>query len=155
MTDLPEMRRRALNTLRSGCPRGFLLTAALISGLLMGGGVAWRAGLLIGNASPSVPRGLYRAASPQDATYVTFCLGPRHRALPPYQALCSPDSPDSPQVIKRITTRHADGSLSVGGDTPRALDSRFLGPVRPDEIRGWWRPLLTESAMPFRYGTQR
>ena len=50
---------RALNTLRDALPRKFLICAALLSGLLLTGGAAHRAGLVIGNASPSVPRGLY------------------------------------------------------------------------------------------------
>ena len=37
--------------------------------------------------------------------------------------------------------RVADHVL-VEGDGPRALDSRVLGPLRLDEVRGWWRPVM-------------
>ena len=102
-------------------------------------------GLIIGNATPSVPRGLYLRANPDQATYVTFCLGIRHRGVWTYPELCTPDTPDATRILKRISLRNPDGSLTVGGDTPNALDSRFLGPIRPEEIRGWWVPLLTEK----------
>ncbi len=100
------------------------------------------AGLVLGNATPSVPRGLYLRADPQRAAYVTFCLERRHREAPWYPRLCSPDAPDGLRVLKRIAERRPDGSLIVEGDTPGALDSRVLGPVRHEDARGWWKPLL-------------
>lgn len=141
---LSARRRNTLNTMRAAMPRGFLLGTALIAAPLLIIGTANRAGLVIGNISPSVPRGLYLKASPEHASHVTFCLGTRHRGLWTYQDLCSPDTPDAPQILKRIATRHPNGSLTVAGDTPRALDSRYLGPIRREEIRGWWVPWLTE-----------
>ena len=58
---------------------------------------------------------------------------------PPF---CSPDDPGGVRILKRIATRHEDGALIVEGDTPRALDSRWLGPVQYSEVRGWWAPLV-------------
>ena len=144
MIRLPHKQRTSLATLRGTLPRGFLPGTALIAALLLIIGGANRAGLVIGNASPSVPPGLYLKASPERASHVTFCLGLRHRGLWTWPDLCSPETPDAPQILKRIATRHADGSLTVEGDTPRALDSRYLGPIRHQEIRGWWVPLFTE-----------
>ncbi len=100
------------------------------------------AGLVLGNATTSVPRGLYLRANAQTATYVTFCLDTRHRQAPWYPHLCSPDAPDGLRILKRIAERRPDGSLIVKGDTPGALDSRVLGPVRRGDVRGWWMPLL-------------
>ena len=111
---------------------------ALSAGLALAAEVAARQGWIIGNPSPSVARGLYIRASPATASHVTFCLGERELRLP----LCAPHAPDAPRILKRIAARHPDGSLSVQGDTPRALDSRLIGPVAADDIRGWWRPLL-------------
>lgn len=146
MTRLPAKHSRAMVSLCSTLPRGFLLCIALLTGLLLIAGVTHRTGHIIGNASSSVPRGLYLRADPDRASYVTFCLGNRHKGLQVGSDLCSPDRPDGKRIIKRIVLRIADGSLTVAGDTPRALDSRFLGPVHPDEIQGWWVPLLTEPA---------
>ena len=140
-----DKRQTALNTLRAALPRGALVGAALLSGALLIIGAVNHAGLVIGNASPSVPRGLYLKASPDGATHVSFCLGIRHRGLWTYPEICSPDNPDGIHILKRISHRHTDGSLTVAGDTPRALDSRYLGPIRHNEVRGWWVPLLTEG----------
>ncbi|WP_170565644.1 hypothetical protein [Ruegeria atlantica] len=130
--------------MRETLTRRTLLITALVTGLLLGAGAANHTGFVIGNATPSVPRGLYLKARPDHASYVSFCLGVRHRGIPTYPDLCSPDTPDAPAILKRIAARHQNGSLTVEGDTRRALDSRFLGPVRPQEIRGWWAPWLTE-----------
>lgn len=111
---------------------------ALFAGLALAVEGAVRQGWIIGNPSPSVARGLYVRAAPEAATHVSFCLGERRLPLP----LCANHAPDAPRILKRIKARHPDGSLSVQGDTPRALDSRLIGPVAADDIRGWWRPLL-------------
>ena len=74
--------------------------------------------------------------------HVTFCLGTRHRGAPFYPLYCSPDAPGYIRILKRIAERHPDGSLTVEGDTPDALDSRFLGRIHQADIRGWWRPLM-------------
>ena len=140
----PNRRRNALNALRHSLPRRIMIPAIVLAALLLGLGAAHRAGLIIGNASPSVPRGLYLKASPDHASHITFCLGDRHRDIRTGPALCSPETPDAPHILKRIAARHADGSLTVAGDTPRALDSRYLGPIRHQDIRGWWVPLITE-----------
>ena len=130
--------------------RRALRIAALLSAPLLILGAANHAGLVIGNISPSVPRGLYLKASPDRATHLTFCLNSDHRSILTYSVLCSPDTPDAPQILKRITTRHADGSLTVQGDTPLSLDSRYLGTIRPEDVRNWWTPWLTEKPAPTR-----
>ena len=157
MIRLPKRRRRTLNTPRTALLRRFLLCTSLLSGILLVIGAAHHTGLIIGNATPSVPRGLYLRASPDRATYVTFCLGTRHRGVWTYPDLCSPDTPDGLRILKRIAVRHGNGSLTVDGDTQRALDSRFLGTIRSSEIRGWWRPVrfLNESTLPFSLGRER
>ena len=119
-----------------------LCVCLLLIGLLCVCALLIKAGLLIGNATPSVPRGLYVRSAPDTAPYVTFCLAARHRALPVWSTLCSTEHPDGIRIIKRIALRHADGSLTVAGDTPRALDSRLLGDIDPADVRGWWRPLF-------------
>ena len=127
-----------------------LRIAVLLSVPLLIIGAANHGGLIIGNISPSVPRGLYLKSSPDRASHVTFCLNSDHRGILTYPLLCSPDTPAAPQVLKRIATRHADGSLTVQGDTPRSLDSRHLGAIRPEDIRNWWTPWLTEKPAPIR-----
>ena len=111
-----------------------VLSASLAAGTHLLADRGW----IIGNASASVPRGLYIRADPGTARYVTFCLGDRALPLP----VCSDDTPGGPRVLKRIATRRPDGSVIVTGDTPTALDSRIIGPVARQDIRGWWRPLL-------------
>lgn len=127
------------------CNRAERIVIYMLTGLLaliIPLGFANHLGLVIGNPTNSVPPGLYRIAAPDRAGYVTFCLGTRHRGDPFYPLYCSPDDPGGIRILKRITTRHEDGSLTVSGDTPDALDSRLLGPVRSDDIRGWWTPLI-------------
>ena len=121
--------------------RSSLLAAAGAVGLLAALGLAASGGLIMGNATTSVPRGLYLQADPDAATYVTFCLGKRHRSREWYKYLCSPDDPDGLRILKRVRERHRDVVI-VDGDGPRVLDSGVLGPVRLDEVRGWWRPLI-------------
>ena len=60
--------------------RPALVAAALAVALLSAVGLAASSELILGNATTSVPRGLYRNAAPETATYVTFCLGARHAA---------------------------------------------------------------------------
>lgn len=114
-----------------------ILSAALLSAV----GLATASGLILGNATTSVPRGLYRKADPAAATYVTFCLGARHASGAWYGLFCSPDDPGGVRILKRIGERR-DGHVIVEGDGPRPLDSNILGPIRLDEIRGWWRPVV-------------
>lgn len=122
-------------------PRPVAIAAVLSVALLSAVGLADSSGLILGNATTSVPRGLYRKADPANATHVTFCLGARHAAGDWYGHFCSPDDPDGVRILKRIGERR-DGHVIVEGDGPRPLDSHVLGPVRPEEIRGWWRPVV-------------
>ena len=126
-------------------PRPVLLGAAISAALFAGIGLAASWGLVLGNASTSVPRGLYVRAAPDKATYVTFCLGERHRSGAWYGHLCSPNDPDGVRILKRVGEMR-EGNLIVEGDEPRALDSRVLGPIRAAEIRGWWIPVLQFGA---------
>ena len=82
------------------------------------------------------------AVSPERAGYVSFCLDHRHRNRDYYDRFCSTDRPHGLRILKRIAERRPDGSLIVRGDSPRALDSQLLGPVKPEQIRAWWRPLI-------------
>ncbi|MYI69779.1 MAG: hypothetical protein F4103_13900 [Boseongicola sp. SB0673_bin_14] len=126
-------------------PGPALLGAASVAMALSAIGVAASSGLLLANATTSVPRGLYRKADPADATYVTFCLGARHRPAAWYGRLCSPDDPEGVPVLKRVA-EVLDGHVIVEGDGRDALDSRVLGPVRLEEVRGWWVPVLQLGA---------
>ncbi|MYG82086.1 MAG: hypothetical protein F4187_10160 [Gemmatimonadetes bacterium] len=126
-------------------PRPVVLGAALAAALLAGIGFAASRGLVLGNATMSVPRGLYLRAVPDEATYITFCLGERHRSAAWYRRFCSPDNLGGLRILKRIREAR-EGHVIVEGDGPRALDSRILGPVRADEIRGWWIPVVQVGA---------
>ena len=126
-------------------PRPVLVAVGSAVALLAAIGLAASAGLILGNATTSVPRGIYLKADPSDATYVTFCLGERHAAAAWYGRFCSPDDPDGVRILKRLGERRGDAMI-VEGDVPHALDSRVLGPVRLHEIRGWWRPVIQAGA---------
>ena len=125
--------------------RPLLFGAACLSALLAAIWMAAWSGLILGNATTSVPRGLYRKAAPDAATYVTFCLGERHRPGAWYRHFCSPDRPDGVPILKRVGEWRGN-RIIVEGDGPRALDSSVLGPVRVDEIRGWWSPAIQFGA---------
>lgn len=122
-------------------PRPVMVATVLAAVLLSAVGLAASSGLILGNATTSVPRGLYRKAVPDTATYVTFCLGARHAAGAWYEHFCSPDNPAGVRILKRIAERR-DGHVIVEGDGARPLDSHILGPIRLNEIRGWWRPVI-------------
>ena len=121
---------------------GQCAAALAITAMLVSVSAANRAGLVIGNPTPSVPRGLYYAASPEEAEYVSFCLDQRHRERDYFGRFCSSEHQSGFRILKRIAERRPDGSLIVRGDSHRALDSRLLGPVKPQQIRAWWRPLI-------------
>jgi len=114
-----------------------MVTATLLGMVAAANGTGW----IIGNATASARPGLYLRSAPDTATHVTFCLGERHRHALWYDRLCSPDLPDGPRVLKRVASVHGD-LVMVEGDGQRALDSRFLGPIRLNEIRGWWVPII-------------
>ena len=116
--------------------------AAALTVMLLVIWAASAAGLVTGNPTTSVPRGLYHAAAPGRATHVSFCLAHRHRHAAYYRHFCSPGNPGGLRILKRIAQRLPDGGLIVAGDGPNPLDSRIVGPVRPDQIRAWWRPLV-------------
>ncbi len=137
---MPMRDRRSLSQIRNVLPGLPLLLS--VAAILIAIGIANTAGLVIGNATTSVPRGIYYAAASEHATYVSFCLGRQHRHADYYTSFCAPDRPGGIRILKRIAERTPDGSLIVQGDSPRALDSRYLGPVHHDQIRGWWRPLI-------------
>ncbi|MCY4288612.1 MAG: hypothetical protein OXC63_08470 [Aestuariivita sp.] len=99
-------------------------------------------GVIIGNATPSVPRGVYLRSTPEDASYVSFCLAQSHRMMISYGDYCRPEQPMATRILKRIERTLPDGRLIVRGNTQKSLDSRLLGPVDPESIQGWWRPLL-------------
>ena len=135
---------RRLN--RSPISPRLMVTALGIGVLLLAIAAANAAGLIIGNPTTSVPRGLYYATGPARAEYVSFCLDHRHRYAAYYPPFCSPDHPDGLRILKRIAARAPEGHLIVRGDGPRALDSRILGAVHKDQIRGWWRALIQIGA---------
>lgn len=122
-------------------PRTVVISGAVAVAVLSATGLAATSELILANATTSVPRGLYRKAAPETATYVTFCLGTRHAAGEWYRHFCSPDNPDGVRILKRVGEK-LDGRVIVEGDGDRPLDSHVLGPVRHDEIRGWWRPVI-------------
>ena len=109
-------------------------------------GLANATGLVIGNSTVSVPRGFYYAVEPARAGYVSFCLARRHDHEDFYRHFCSPDHPNGIRILKRIAAHTNDGHLIVEGDTPRALDSRFVGPVHRNQVRGWWQPVIQIGA---------
>ena len=122
-------------------PRPALVAIGVAVAVLSAAGLAATSELILANATTSVPRGLYRRAAPETATYVSFCLGARHAAGEWYRHFCSPDDPDGVRILKRVGEK-LDGGIMVEGDGARPLDSHVLGPVRHDEIRGWWRPVI-------------
>ena len=139
MARQPDQIRRLIQSL---IPPRLIVTALGATAFLLAIAAANAAGLIIGNPTTSVPRGLYYATSPARAEYVSFCLARRHRPAVYYTLFCSPDHPDGLRILKRIAPRAPDGHLIVRGDSPRALDSRILGAVHKAQIRGWWRALI-------------
>lgn len=100
-------------------------------------------GVVVGNSSPSVPTGIYITSPPHSATYVSFCLSQRHVEIAQKGHFCNPNSPDTKRILKRISERQSNGALIVIGDTNTSLDSRVLGAIKPENIKGWWHPFVT------------
>lgn len=100
MIPLSDWHRRTLNILCIALARRFLLHASLLFGILLTAGTTHHTGFVIGNATPSVPRGLYLRADPDHASYVTFCLGTRHWGIWTYPDLCSPGTPKNKKTLQ-------------------------------------------------------
>ena len=96
---------------------------------------------LVLNTGSSVPVGVYIAADPADAEYVTFCLPPLPHGVRFDPALCSPVNPNGRPVIKRVTGV-MDGALHVRGDIPSALDSDLFGAPRFNPGSGMVAPCI-------------
>ena len=115
--------------------------AGLTLAVVLAGAVLFRDHWLV-NTTPSVPIGIYVAAPPPKAGFVSFCLP----SLPPSvwhdPGICRQGQPDGRPVLKRLEARSERG-LILRGDSPDALDSRLFGPLSPVLVRGYWRPLLT------------
>ena len=98
--------------------------------------------MLTWNGTASVQTGLYLQTPRHKATHVTFCLRTEHKAYTFFSNYCSPADNSRPSIIKRIVDEKADGALIVQGDVDRAIDSALLGPITPDQQRGFWRLLI-------------
>ncbi len=121
---------------------GLVIATALLAVATLAVSTAVGQGWIIGNATPSVPRGVYLRSSPEAASHVSFCLDTHHRALPLYDRYCRPEQPTATRILKRIEKKLPSGQLIVRGNTDRSLDSRLLGPIAVSRIHGWWRPLV-------------
>ncbi len=116
------------------------LIAVLV--LTLGVGLVSARNHLILNGTPSVPVGFYAASSPDNATFVTFCLPPLPAGIRHDPAVCTWSQPQGRPVLKRlVATTHRGFRLC--GDTANALDSRLFGPLPPELVRGYWQPVLT------------
>jgi phage repressor protein C with HTH and peptisase S24 domain len=66
---------------------------------------------------------------------------------PPVGSVVLVELPDRPLSVKRVVEVNPDGTIDVAGDNPfGSTDSRTLGSLRPDALRGivvarlWPRP---------------
>lgn len=108
------------------------------------GGVSLYRDRLLINVSGSVPLGLYFKSDPSVAEFATICL-PELPVWVGYDSiLCSADNPSGIPVIKRIVAK-VDRGIILRGDGTLPLDSRVFGPVSPERILGFWRPVVTLS----------
>jgi type IV secretory pathway protease TraF len=91
-----------------------------------------------------VPLGIYRAADPVYATYISFCVTPsqakRISQLTSTQ-FCTTEESRLPQMIKKIAAINKYNHYTVKGQTALAIDSRYLGPIEQTQIIGFWKPL--------------
>lgn len=110
--------------------------------LALGAGLVSARNHLIMNGTPSVPVGLYAASSPDNATFVTFCLPPLSASISHDPVLCTWSQPHGKPVLKRLVAK-TDRGLHLCGDSANALDSRLFGPLPPELVRGYWQPVLT------------
>ena len=110
--------------------------------LALGAGLVSARNHLILNGTPSVPVGLYAASSPDNATFVTFCLPQLPAAVRHDPAVCSWSQPQGRPVLKRLMATTHRG-LHLCGDPDNALDSRLFGFLPVELVRGYWRPVLT------------
>ena len=111
------------------------------------GGVSLYRDRLLINVSGSVPLGLYVKSDPSVAEFATICL-PELPAWVVYDSiLCSADNPSGIPVIKRIVAK-VDRGMILRGDGTFPLDSRVFGPVSPERMLGFWRPVVTLAFLP-------
>jgi type IV secretory pathway protease TraF len=104
------------------------------------------------NFSASVPIGLYKRIDKrdldlklfrQDPVYATFCLPDSLSEASFYERFCSPASPSSQRILKRLVAEQTSGGWVVEGNTETSLDTRVLGPIETSQIQGFWRPFWT------------
>ena len=111
------------------------------------GGVSLYRDRLLINVSGSVPLGLYVRSDPSVAEFATICL-PELPVWVGYDSiLCSADNPSGIPVIKRIVAK-VDRGMILRGDGTFPLDSRVFGPVSPERMLGFWRPVVTLAFLP-------
>lgn len=94
-------------------------------------------GRLIANFTNSAPKGLYWKS--ETGEFVTFCLAESHKTYPFYTRFCSPKNPNGTRILKYVAARTQIGDVMVLGLTEASIDSRVLGPIKPDQIKGHWR----------------
>ncbi|MCY4288565.1 MAG: hypothetical protein OXC63_08230 [Aestuariivita sp.] len=134
-------------------PMGLVIATALLAAATLAVTTAVGHGWIIGNATPSVPRGVYLRSNPEAASYVSFCLDTHHRELVLYDNYCRPEQPTATRILKRIEKILPSGKLIVRGNSEWSLDSRLLGPIAMSRIQGWWRPLIVIDPIAVAYST--
>ncbi|MDE2772166.1 MAG: hypothetical protein OXI46_00455 [Gemmatimonadota bacterium] len=108
--------------------------------VVLAGAVLFRDHWLV-NTTSSVPIGIYVSAPSAEAGFVSFCLPSLPRTVRHNPEICHDGQPDGRPVLKRLKARLERG-LILRGDRPDALDSRLFGPLSPNLVRGYWRPLV-------------
>lgn len=136
------MHRLALIKRQAGLARETLLFCAAVAALAF---LVVSLDLITFNSSPSAPIGLYRAAHPDRATYVSFCLNEQHRGQAFYARACNPDQPKGTPLIKRIGPNGDDTFIEVISTHPKGLDSKLLGYIPAADILNFWVPLWTSG----------
>ncbi|MCY4152625.1 MAG: hypothetical protein OXE94_10380 [Aestuariivita sp.] len=134
-------------------PMGLVIATVLLAAATLAVATAVGHGWIIGNATSSVPRGVYLRSSPEAASHVSFCLDTHHHELRFYDNYCRPEQPTATRILKRIERKLPSGKLIVRGNTERSLDSRLLGPIAMSRIQGWWRPLIVIDPIAAAYST--
>ena len=103
------------------------------------------------NLSRSLPLGIYQhhQGKPVVGSLVLFCVPDRLAHLEVFQRatvkVCIDG--DGAPLLKRVAAIDDEtGALTVMGDTPRSIDSRWFGPLLPEEIMAIAEPVWTVAA---------
>lgn len=129
-------------------PLAFVILASLSVLIVVG---VFQVGGFVFNLSRSLPIGIYQhhQMKPVVGSLVLFCVPDRLVHLEVFQRatvkVCI-HGEGAPLLKRVVAIDEETGAITVMGDTPRSIDSRWFGPLFADEIEAVAEPIWTVAS---------